>query len=167
MRSNSNTKTIVATAFAVVFATASAAAPRTGGDETELPSVGVAEALEGCMISADDREKPLYECVGIFAKACLTIEGNQTTAGMEQCYLDEYRGWDVLLNRYYNGNGQRRVGAQFRDVQRSWITYRDKKCAYFNVHYQGGSMARWLGARCMMDETARRTIDLRFFEIDR
>jgi len=159
-------KTICCVA-ALMLSTGVAAAPRDGSDETEPGSVGMAEALEGCLINADSRQKPLYECIGIFSAACLTDEANQTTVGMERCFLDEYRGWDVMLNRYYNGNGQRRVTSQFRDVQRSWIAYRDKKCGYFNIHYQGGSMARWLGARCMMDETARRTIDLRFFEIDR
>ncbi len=48
-----------------------------------------------------------------------------------------------------------------------WITYRDRKCAYFQIHYSGGSMARWLGAQCMMDTTARRAIELRFFTQDR
>lgn len=161
------TKRALSSAIALIFSAGFAAAPPTGGDETELPSTGMAEVIEGCMISADAGEKPLYECVGIFSRACLTDQANQTTAGMEKCYLDEYHGWDVLLNRYYNENGQRRVTTQFRDVQRSWLTYRNKKCAYFSIHYQGGSMARWLSARCVMDETARRTIDLRFFEIDR
>ncbi|MEK7660509.1 MAG: lysozyme inhibitor LprI family protein [Pseudomonadota bacterium] len=167
MRFHQITKTIVSSALALIFAAGFSAAPPTGSDETELPSVGMAEVIEGCMISTAAGDKPLYECIGIHSRHCLTFQDNQTTAGMEKCYLDEYRGWDVLLNRYYNENGQRQVSAQFRDVQRSWISYRDKKCAYFRIHYEGGSMARWLGARCMMDETARRTIDLRFFEVDR
>jgi uncharacterized protein YecT (DUF1311 family) len=161
------TKRALSSVVALIFAAGFAAAPPITTDETELPSVGMAEVIEGCMISAAASEKPLYECVGIFSRACLTDEANQTTAGMEKCYLDEYQGWDVLLNRYYNENGQLRVTTQFRDVQRSWIAYRNKKCGYFNIHYQGGSMARWLGAHCMMDETARRTIDLRFFLVDR
>ena len=58
-------------------------------------------------------------------------------------------------------------GDELRQVQRAWITYRDRKCAFFRVHYAGGSMARWLAAQCMMDTTARRAIELRFLAMDR
>lgn len=48
-----------------------------------------------------------------------------------------------------------------------WLAYRERTCAYFRVHHAGGSIARWLGAPCMMDTTARRASKLRFFAMDR
>ncbi|MBN8533008.1 MAG: DUF1311 domain-containing protein [Rhizobiales bacterium] len=136
-------------------------------DEEEAGWVGFVEGIESCL--AD--KKPLltygYECIGKFSAACLKHGENQTTIGMERCYLDEFRTWDVLLNRHYKDRPKAAGPDELQQVQRAWITYRDRKCGYFRVHYSGGSMARWLGAQCMMDTTARRAIELRFFMQDR
>ncbi len=136
-------------------------------DEEEAGWVGFVEGIESCL--ADKR--PLlangYACIGRFSAACLAHAENQTTVGMERCYLDEYRAWDVLLNRHYRDRPRGQGADAMQQVQRAWITYRDRKCAYFQIHYSGGSMARWLGAQCMMDTTARRAIELRFFTQDR
>lgn len=136
-------------------------------DEEEGGWVGFVEGIETCL--ADKR--PLlthgYACIGRFSAACLAHSGNRTTAGMERCYLDEYRAWDVLLNRHFRERPRGAGSVELQQVQRAWITYRDRKCAFFQVHYAGGSMARWLAAQCMMDTTARRAIELRFFAMDR
>ncbi|MCU0883595.1 MAG: lysozyme inhibitor LprI family protein [Beijerinckiaceae bacterium] len=156
-------------AILALFALIAAAlpAPAQQRDEDEAGWVGFVEGIETCL--AD--KKPLltlgYQCIGQFSAACLKHGENQTTVGMERCYLDEFRAWDVLLNRHYRDRPQGPGGAAMQQVQRAWITYRDRKCAYFHVHYAGGSMARWLGAQCMMDTTARRAIELRFFAADR
>lgn len=137
------------------------------GDEQEAPWVGIVERLESCLAEA----RPLLvagpACIGVHSTACLRHAENQTTAGMERCYLDEYRAWDVMLNAYFRDRPQGERGEALQQVQRAWITYRDRKCAYFRVHYAGGSMARWLGAQCMADTTARRAIELRFFRAER
>lgn len=136
-------------------------------DEDEGGWVGFVEGIETCL--AD--KKPLltlgYTCIGQFSAACLRHAENQTTAGMERCYLDEFRAWDALLNRHYKDRPKGAANNELQQVQRAWLVYREKKCAYFQLHYAGGSMARWLGAQCMMDTTARRTIELRFFAMDR
>lgn len=136
-------------------------------DEEEGGWVGFVEGMETCL--AD--KKPLlthgYACIGQFSAACLKHAENQTTIGMERCYLDEYQAWDVLLNRHYKDRPKGAARHELQQVQRAWLAYREKKCAYFQVHYAGGSMARWLGAQCMMDTTARRAIELRFFAMDR
>jgi uncharacterized protein YecT (DUF1311 family) len=136
-------------------------------DEEEGGWVGFVEGIETCLAS----KKPLltlgYACIGQFSAACLKHAENQTTAGMARCYLDEYRAWDVLLNRHYKDRPKGAGGQELQQVQRAWLAYREKKCAYFNIHYAGGSMAGWLAAQCMMDTTARRAIELRFFAMDR
>ncbi|MCA0405249.1 MAG: lysozyme inhibitor LprI family protein [Proteobacteria bacterium] len=136
-------------------------------DEEEGGWVGFVEGMETCL--AD--KKPLlthgYACIGQFSAACLKHAENQTTASMERCYLDEYRAWDALLNRHYKDRPKGAAGQELQQVQRAWLAYRERKCAYFQIHYSGGSIARWLGAQCMMDTTARRAIELRFFAMDR
>lgn len=136
-------------------------------DEEEAGWVGFVEGLDTCLAE----KRPLltrgYECIGRFSNACLKHAENQTTVGMERCYLDEYRAWDVLLNRHFRDRPKGDRGSEMQQIQRAWITYRDRKCAYFHLHYAGGSMARWLGAQCMADTTARRAIELRFFAQDR
>jgi uncharacterized protein YecT (DUF1311 family) len=136
-------------------------------DEEEGGWVGFVEGMETCLASKKPLLKHGYACIGQFSGACLGHAENQTTAGMERCYLDEYRAWDVLLNRYFKDLSKGRNGAELQQIQRAWIIYRDRKCTYFHLHYAGGSMARWLGAQCMMDTTARRAIELRFLAMDR
>jgi uncharacterized protein YecT (DUF1311 family) len=136
-------------------------------DEEEAGWVGFVEGIETCL--ADKR--PLlthgYACIGRFSAACLRHAENQTTMGMERCYHDEYRAWDVLLNRYFRHGPQGSARYALQQVQRAWIAYRDRKCGFFRVHYAGGSIARWLAAQCMMDTTARRAIELRFLAMVR
>lgn len=134
------------------------------GEEREPASVGMSEILSGCLESKTT-EQARQSCIGLHARRCLDWPGRQTTAGMEACHLSEYQGWDALLNRHYRALGGA-LKPELRDAQRAWLTYRDKACGYFRVHYQGGSMARWLGARCLMEETARRAIALHFFVVD-
>jgi uncharacterized protein YecT (DUF1311 family) len=152
-------------AVAVLFALASPASAQQR-DEEEGGWVGVSELLEACL----DSKRPLLTqgqaCIGAHSSKCLRHAENQTTIGMERCYLDEYRAWDALLNRYFRERPKGERGEALQQVQRVWLTYRDRKCAYFRIHYAGGSMARWLGAQCMADATARRAIELRFFRED-
>jgi uncharacterized protein YecT (DUF1311 family) len=136
-------------------------------DEDEGGWVGFVEGMETCLASKKPLLKHGYACIGRFSAACLGHAENQTTTGMERCYLDEYRAWDVLLNRHYKDRPKGAGNDELQQVQRAWLTYREKKCAYFQHHYAGGSMARWLGAQCLMDTTARRAIELRFIAMDR
>lgn len=136
-------------------------------DEDEPGWVGMVAGLESCLAERSPLLTRGYECIGRFSNACLRHSENQTTSGMERCYLDEYRAWDVLLNRHFRERPRGNLGAELQQIQRAWITYRDRKCAYFSLHYAGGSMARWLGAQCLADTTGRRAIELRFFAQDR
>ena len=135
-------------------------------DEEEGGWVGFVGGMETCLAAKKPLLKHGYTCIGQFSGACLRHAENQTTTGMERCYLDEYKAWDVLLNRHYKDIPKGEGNNELQQVQRAWIAYRDRKCAYFRVHYADGSMARWLGAQCMMDTTARRAIELRFFAMD-
>ncbi len=103
-------------------------------------------------------------CLDAVVDECLDIPANQTTAGMVQCSSIALEGWDLLLNSTYQSvmsYADDGVKTALRSAQRSWIAYRDAKCAVWLSLYEGGSMGRLLGADCMRDETARRALDLR------
>ncbi len=136
-------------------------------DEEEAGWVGMVEGIETCLTHRTPLLTHGYACIGLFSTACLRHVENQTTSGMERCYRDEFRAWEVLLNRYYRARPRGGSADPLQQVQRAWLAYRDRKCEYFQTHYDGGSMARWLGAQCMMDTTARRAIELRFLALDR
>ena len=52
--------------------------------------------------------------------------------------------------------------AKARDMQRAWIESRDKTCAFYWDFYQG-TIASPMGAYCVLRETARRAMFLKFF----
>lgn len=136
------------------------------GDEQEAPWVGIVERIESCLAEARPLMTAGQRCIGVHTTPCLRWPESQTTAGMERCHLDEYRAWDVLLNAYFRARPPGPRGDALQEVQRAWLTYRDRHCAYFRTHYAGGSMARSMGAQCMAETTARRAIELRFFRAE-
>ncbi|MDP2800721.1 MAG: lysozyme inhibitor LprI family protein [Phreatobacter sp.] len=136
-------------------------------DEEEPGWVGFVEGIESCIAGKTPLLTHGYDCIGRFSHACLNHSENQTTISMERCYPDEYRAWDVMLNRYFRERPKGALGDELQQIQRTWITYSDRKCGYFQLHYAGGLMARWLGAQCLADTTDRRAIELRFFAQDR
>jgi uncharacterized protein YecT (DUF1311 family) len=51
--------------------------------------------------------------------------------------------------------------AKLKDIQKQWLAYRDAKCAFLNDPEHVSAWGLMLEADCRMDETARRTIELR------
>ena len=144
---------LIAAASVLTFAPASA-------ESWSTPEEARAE-IEKCFLANPDGEA---RCLGIVVDECLDIPVNQTTAGMVQCSSIALEGWDLLLNGTYQSvmsNADSGMKSTLRSAQRSWIAYRDAKCAVWLALYAGGSMGRLLGADCMREETARRTLDLR------
>ena len=100
-------------------------------------------------------------CIGIVSAPCLQEEGHQSTAAMVDCYGREGIAWDDRLNAAYkkalkSGDGGD-VAEGFRNVQRTWIAFRDAACAQPWTVYKG-TMANPMGAQCRMDLTARQAI---------
>jgi uncharacterized protein YecT (DUF1311 family) len=132
-------------------------------DDREPDSTGMSIKLENCLDAADDyrSENDRQDCIGIHARPCIQRPENDNTLGMERCYQQEAAAWTSLLRRYNRKIGVARGPNQaFARTQTAWEAYRDARCSYYNTHFQGGSIARWLGARCVMIETARRSIDV-------
>jgi hypothetical protein len=138
-------------------------------DDQEPDSTGMAIKLENCLEAADDyrSENDKHDCIGIHARPCILQPENDNTLGMARCYQQERDGWSVLLRSSLGGFRDRpQSAAAFKRTQELWQTYRDARCGFYAIHYQGGSMARWQSVRCEMIETARRTIDVSSFGRD-
>jgi uncharacterized protein YecT (DUF1311 family) len=124
----------------------------------EPPTQTDQATVEACLKKAGDKPET---CIGTVADPCL--QNAESTADMNGCYDREIRVWDGMLNAAYKGLQPQLDAKQaeaLRDVQRSWIAYRDKRCAFYWTFYQG-TIASPMGGACVNDETARRALDLR------
>jgi uncharacterized protein YecT (DUF1311 family) len=135
-------------------------------DSGEAPLTGLVVVLEGCAVDARRDRAKEFACIGLHAVRCLARPGNDTTMAMARCWQDEAAAWDILLNRWWRERPQGPRGEALRDVQRSWIAWRDARCGYFDTFRQGGTMARIEAAQCMAEETALRAMELRGFRRD-
>jgi len=132
-------------------------------DEQEPAWAGLVDGIEGCIVQAGRDPSRQLACIGEHARHCAAGPENQTTLGQEQCRMQELRAWDSLLNRYYRERPPGEKGRALMSVQRAWIAYRDLRCGYYSIYHHGGSIARLRAADCLLDETARRALELRGF----
>ena len=78
--------------------------------------------------------------------ACLSIDSNQTTYGMNQCTFEGQQKWDKELNKYYkllmnklDANGK----TSLKESQRQWIKYRDKEFEFIQYYYLQKQGTMW------------------------
>lgn len=117
-------------------------------------------------------------CVGRSAESCMKNEPDgYSNMGMVSCVNAETAAWDMLLNREYQAaqGAARRADSdepdarwavrtqRLKEAQRAWIAYRDAKCASEGAVWGTGTMRSTSVASCLMEMTARRTIELRIF----
>lgn len=115
-----------------------------------------AGAEEGQQASRD-------ECIGTIANPCLETEEGQSTVGMIECQGRELAVWDAILNDNYAALKDALPEDGFRalrDTQVKWIAYRDSKCDWPSVFFEGGTISGPLAAACLNDATARRANEL-------
>ncbi|MFF7108738.1 lysozyme inhibitor LprI family protein [Pseudomonas sichuanensis] len=85
-----------------------------------------------------------------------------STVAMGACIQAETKLQDERLNRVYKQLMAKLEGQQqkdLREVQRSWIKYRDGNCA-FHGSLSSGSLYRIEGAMCAMDMSKDRAAEL-------
>ncbi|MFV3292489.1 lysozyme inhibitor LprI family protein [Pseudomonas sp. NY11955] len=85
-----------------------------------------------------------------------------STVAMSACIKAETQVQDQHLNQVYKQlMGKLEAGQQkrLRDVQRTWIAFRDGNCQ-FHVQASGGTMAQLAGATCVMAMTRDRAAEL-------
>lgn len=99
------------------------------------------------------------------------LEQNWSTVGMIEASAELEKGYDELLNKYYNkllqsvsNDDDKKV---IRDAQRNWIKLRDSDIAVIRVVKQkvydeagGGTIWGVIGASARADITKRRVIEI-------
>lgn len=116
-----------------------------------------------------------FACAGRSTEACMeATTAGSTTIGMAQCTDSELAFWDDRLNAAYKklvkrakaqdaDLGSPKDGPIFlalRDMQRTWITFRDTSCEYERVWFHGGTIAGLVYVDCTMTMTARQALKL-------
>ena len=121
-------------------------------------------------------------CIGKVSTPCMEQPGGSSTSGMVDCSAREMAVWDERLNEAYRklvaGDlGQTEAlpenrpaeaardrpvkGAEIiRDMQRSWLAFRARKCDVNAMTSEGGTLSRVLYGGCVMTETGRQALFL-------
>lgn len=137
--------------------------------EDALPSdvIEIQSCIEGVRDynagAESGQEASRDECIGTIAKPCLETDDGQSTYGMMECYGRELSVWDAMLNDNYVGLKDAVSDAEFRalrDTQLKWIAYRDAKCGWPDLFFQGGTISGPIAASCLNEATARRANEL-------
>lgn len=117
------------------------------------------------------------DCAGASAGQCMEdTPGGHSTVGMGGCLDRELAYWDALLNSHYkvamaqakNLDAERPASmkdlpgaaAALREMQRAWIPFRDKACAYEASLWSGGTGQGPAALSCLMQQTAKQTLTL-------
>lgn len=140
-----------------LFATNALAGP--GGDP---PKPAVKAAVEKCLAEKEKANKPLEECIGAVSDACLEKGEDTSTYGMIACHGEEADVWDERLNRDYQALMKTMKSPskeRVRDLERTWIDFREKKCAYHQLE-DDGQVGMIQNIHCYKVETARQALFL-------
>ena len=142
----------------------------------EIEQAKVTADLRACYTSAEDADGKLA-CMFTVSEACQAEEeGGYSTLGMSMCNHAESEAWDVLLNEEYKAaqkfgkvmdedeaesfpNLDKRTDT-LREAQRAWIAFRDAECLNAYANWGAGSMRHIAGTACVLEMTAKRTVDL-------
>lgn len=133
-------------------------------------------ATQMCLEDAE-RYSDSIACAGSSAEECMEqTPGGYSTAAMGGCLDRELAFWDSMLNDFYGDamnaakgmdadrpvDMQDRPGsaAALRDMQRAWIVFRDKACAYEASLWGGGTGQGPAALGCLLEQTARQALTL-------
>jgi uncharacterized protein YecT (DUF1311 family) len=108
------------------------------------------------------------QCVGVVSEPCAKDEGSMTSRQVIDCEAREQAVWNAILNDSF-----RRLLAKLdedqqlklRDMQRAWMAYRDKNCAFLYDYFQG-TMANPMIAACTSRATGMQALYLLGFAND-
>ncbi len=129
---------------------------------TATPRPADQKSITGCL-GTNKTPEERRRCIGLVSKPCQSTPDGQSTYGMQQCQSREYVVWDQILNRVY-GSAAKAFDADgkayLRDVQSTWIKFRDQSCQWPAKVYPGGTIAAPITGDCLIDETANRAITL-------
>lgn len=152
-------------AVGILVVAGCASIPSAPAEETSIAAApGAFASVEECLTEAGEDDHARQRCVGAATSACIARDdANATTAGMVLCATSERAEWQTLRARYEallrarESATQRALFDVMAAEQERWLQAR---CAYQASLYEGGSLARYLGAACARDTDAELTLDL-------
>jgi uncharacterized protein YecT (DUF1311 family) len=101
-------------------------------------------------------------CIGVVLNPCLKDEASMPTSAVNACISREQGVWEDILNETFRRLREKLDDTQrdkLRDMQRAWITSREKTCTFYWDFFQG-TMASPMTANCTNREAARRALFL-------
>lgn len=119
-------------------------------------------AIQKCIKTKTGRNWAWESCIGIISKLCVKDEGAMPSHEVIACDRREQAVWDSILNETYRkllAKLDETQQQKLREMQRAWITSRDKSCAFFYDYFEG-TMANPMIAACEARETGRRALFL-------
>jgi uncharacterized protein YecT (DUF1311 family) len=124
-----------------------------------------ANKIEACLAKQQQaRHGDASHCIGIVRGPCDDAISAGGDAAHATCSDNETAAWDVLLNRTWSelpaDLGPERFAA-LKEVQKLWLAYRDANCAFLENLQNPSAWGLMRAADCKLDQTARRTIELR------
>ncbi|HEY8225057.1 MAG TPA: lysozyme inhibitor LprI family protein [Pyrinomonadaceae bacterium] len=89
---------------------------------------------------------------------------SQNQADMNNCYGNEYKTADAILNQTYRRlvsmlNDEEK--SQLKEVETAWLKYRDANCDFVADQYKGGTLRPTIHAICLARVTSNRTAELK------
>jgi uncharacterized protein YecT (DUF1311 family) len=134
----------------------------------EKPDAKDTSAIEKCVKAKTARSWAWESCIGTVSEACVKQHPQEIPSEVIACYAREQAVWDDILNKSYQilrkalDDDQQ---TKLRDMQRAWITSRDKTCGFLYDYFQG-TMANPMIAACTSRATGRQALYLRGFADD-
>jgi uncharacterized protein YecT (DUF1311 family) len=142
-----------------------AALPANAEDDKPDP----AAAIQQCIKVKTGRNWAWENCIGTVSEPCIKDEMAMPPSEIMACYERERLVWDSILNdsfRRLRAKLDDKQVRKMREMQRAWITSRDKSCEFLYDYFEG-TMANPMIAACQTRETGRRALYLRGFADDR
>jgi uncharacterized protein YecT (DUF1311 family) len=99
----------------------------------------------------------LLNATSVFALDCQKKDLNQIE--LNECSKKSLDEETKKINKLYNDYRNTLEDTQkksLKEVQLSWIKYKDKKCEFETSFYSGGSIAPLIYSECQKDETVKR-----------
>ena len=134
----------------------------------DKPSAKDSAAIEKCMKARTGHNWTWEKCIGLISEPCSKDELSMSPPQVSACYQREQAVWDDILNRSYQVLREKldeEQVAKLRDMQRAWITSRDKTCGFLYDYFQG-TMANPMIAACTSRATGLQALYLRGFADD-
>jgi uncharacterized protein YecT (DUF1311 family) len=134
----------------------------------DKPAPKDSAAIESCMKAKTGHGWAWEQCIGTISEPCSKDEESMAPYKVIACYDRERAVWDAILNKSYQALRQALDEDQqgkLREMQRAWMTSRDKTCEFLYAYFQG-TMANPMMAACLARETGRRALYLRGFADD-